>query len=304
MPVLVGTNPLAPEGFATEVLTQAFVGGSDIVFSDTDPFGVRWAWCANNTWGAKPSPRENTGDREYAHGQWDATRFYGPRTLAIPGWVMAPDHGTLHAAEQRLRDAITIEPFMFRVVEPGFDSYAMVRQQGAVEWSEVNRRVATFSVGLYASDPLIYSTLERAFDLDFPVSSGGLEWPATWPATWDAVVVSGSRELYNPSNFPVGLKLRIDGPARTASIAYPDTGQALNLADPDGGDILTAGQWLDIDTTTRQVLLNGEAGRRSWAYPTGDGWLLLPPGTTTVAIAGTGTTPDSHVSGSFRAARL
>lgn len=300
MPVLVGTNPLAPEGFSTEVKTQAWVGDSGIVFADTDALGVRWAWCTNNAWGAKPAPREQVGDRSFDHGQWDATQYYGPRVMAIPGWVKAPDHGSLHAAEQRLRDAVTLTPFVFRVLEPGFDSYALVRQQGEILWNEVNHRVATFSINLYAADPLIYSMRERTFELAFPTVTGGLEWPTTWPAVWDAVVVSGSEDLHNPGQFPVGLELRVDGPAETVQVGFPDTGQVLYLDNPDG-PLLAAGQWLEIDTSTRQVLLNGDAGRRSWAY--GD-WLRLPSGTTTLAIAGTGVTTDSRVSGTYRAVRI
>lgn len=302
MPVMVGTDPLADEGFATAVATQAFLGGSGIVLGGTDTYGVRWKWKPANAWGSKPAPREQVGDREYDHGQWDATRYYGPRVLAIPGTAYAPTHADLHAAEQRLRDAVTLTPFVFRVVEPGFDGYAMMRQQGEIDWTENSPRPphASFSIGLYARDPLIYSTTERTFDLDFPLVTGGRSRPRTLPGGINAEEISGSEVLLNPSAFAVGLEMRIDGPAETAVIAYPELGQALYLENPDG-PLLTAGQWLDINTATRQVLLNGDAGRRSWVY--GD-WLLLPPGTTTLAIAGTGTTSDSHVSGTYRAVRL
>jgi hypothetical protein len=191
---------------------------------------------------------------------------------------------------------------LLRITEPGFDSYAVVRQQGEVLWTENSHTHASFSIGLYARDPRIWSMLERSFaDLYFPTISGGLVWPATWPATWTGVVVSGSRQLFNPGNLPVGLQLRVDGPAETVQVVFPETGEQLNLENPDG-NLLEAGQWLDIDTANHQVLLNGDAGRRSWAY--GD-WLLLPPATeTALAISGTGTTTDSKVSGTYRAPRI
>lgn len=307
MPILVGTSPSALEEFPLDLPTQAYIGNSGIVFGDRveDDYGCRWSWSPTNTWGAKPAPREQVGDRGYDHGQWDATRYYGPRMLAIPGTVRAPDHASLHAAEQRLRNAISITEFMLRITEPGFDSYAMVRQQGELNWTEdgtPSSPHATFSIGLYARDPRIWSMLERSFlDLAFPTSSGGLVWPVTWPATWTGVVTSGSRLLLNPGTEPVGLDLRIDGPAHTVTIVFPEIGETLSLANPDG-DVLAAGQWLQIDTTNHLVLLNGEAGRRSWAY--GD-WLVLPPGVeTAIAIAGTGTTTASKVSGTYRAARI
>jgi hypothetical protein len=306
MPVLVGSTSTALEEFDLDLPTRIYLGDSGIVLAQgdvADAFGCVWKATGKNVWGSKPAPREQVGDRTYDHGQWDATRYYGPRLIPINGVVKAPDHAALHAAEQRLRNAIGVLSFTMRATEPGFDSYAVVRQQGEIDWFEDGWQPphATFSALLYAPDPRIWSMLERNFNLDFPSVTGGLEWPATWPATWDADVVSGSAELLNPGNEPIGLSLRVDGPVDELSIRFPDTGETLHLDNPDG-NLLTVGQYLLVDTATRQVLLNGDAGRRSWAY--GD-WLLLPAvSLTTLEISGTGTTADSHVSGSYRAARI
>jgi hypothetical protein len=307
MPVLVGTDPLVDEGFPTDVVTQAILGDSGIVFADgsiEDEHGCRWKFAPTNAWGPKPAPKEQTGDLEYADGQWDATKYYGPRVTPIPGSVRAPSHAALHAAEQRLRDAVGIEPFTYRVIEPGFDGYSTVRQQGAVEWTENRAGLqATWMITLYGRDPLIYSTRERTFDLSFPVTTGGLVWPATWPATWDTDEVSGSVILSNPSRRLLPLELHVQGPVDTLAVSFPDTGETFNLSDPDGPPMLTAGQWLYANTGTREVLLMGDSRRRSWAWGT-PGKLLLPPGETTLAISGTGTTSDSYVSGLYRVARL
>lgn len=308
MPVLVGTSPVAGEDFPTDAGTLGFLGNSGIVLSDgsiADEYGCTWKWNPTNAWGSKPAPKEKTGDRDYDHGQWDATDKYGARIQPIPGTVRAPSHAALHLARQRLNDAVTVEYFMLRVVEPGFDGYAMVRQQGELLWTEdgtPNTPHATFSIGLYAGDPLIYSMRERTFEFAFPSVTGGATWPKTWPAIWNASVVSGSEILLNPGSEPVGIQFRVDGPVGTAQIAFPDTGEALYLENPDGPVLLTAGQWLDIDTTTRQVLLNGEASRRSWVH---GNFLLLQPGVETLlAVAGTGVTGASGISGAYRAVRI
>lgn len=304
MPVLVGLAPLAPPPVTpgtVELPTRALLGDSGIVLGDVDAYGCTWNWSPSNAWGPKPAPREQTGDRSYDHGQWDFSRYYGPRMIPIPGHVRAPDHTTLHAAEQRLRDAVGVNQFTFRVMEPGFDGYAMVRQQGELLWSEVNRNTATFSIGLYAPDPLIYSMNPETFELAFPTSTGGRQWPTSWPGSWDAVTVSGSAVLANEGAFSIGLDLRVDGPASTVTIAFPDTGEALNLDNPDGPLLLGEGEWLNVNTTTTEVVLNGDAHRRSWAY--GE-WLTLPTGLTKIAIAGTGVTTDSRVRGITRPVRL
>lgn len=303
MPLLVAANPSVGEDFPTAVATQAWLGESGIILGGVDDQGCTWKYNPTNAWGPKPAPREQTGDRTYDHGQWDATKFYGPRSIPITGSCRAPSHAALHLAEQRLRDAVSVAPFAYRVVEPGFDGYAIMRQQGEVQWTEDGSPAtphATYSISLYARSPLILSSYERTFDLAFPTTVGGRTRPRTLPGMIDADVVTGSRILSNPSAYPVGLELLIGGPANTVTIAYPDSGRALYLDNPDG-QLLDDGQWLTVNTATRQVLLMGDAGRRSWAY--GD-WLQLPPGDTKLAIAGTGTTPASSVSGAFRAVRI
>lgn len=69
---------------------------------------------------------------------------------------------------------------------------------------------------------------------------------------------SGRAQLLNPSAYPVGLQLIVGGPADTVTIAYPETGRGLYLDNPDG-PLLDVGQFLTIDTATRQVLLMGDA---------------------------------------------
>lgn len=294
----LSTTP--PEVWPTDVDTLIHLGDSGIVLGTTDDAGVKWKTTATNVWGSKPPPREETGDRAYADGQWDATRFYGPRIWNLPGSVRAPDHAALHWAEQRLRDAIGLTLVKIRAIEPGFDSYAYARQQGEVIWNEITPTFAQFSIALYAPDPLIYSSLERTFDLAYPVRSGGLTWPATWPATWTGTAISGSLAVTNPSSRPVPLLLTAYGPVNNLRIANATTSKALRINNPLG-DTLTAGQTLTVDTARRQLLLMGTANRRAWA--SGD-WPILQPGDNTIAITGDNTTTDSHVTGSYRAVRI
>lgn len=290
----------APEGFATQVATTIELGDSGIVLGATDELGVKWKTTAVNVWGPKPALREQTGDRTYDHGQWDATRFYGPRIWDIPGTVHAPDHGALHWAEQRLRNAIGVQAIKIRAIEPGFDGYAYARQQGQVLWTEITPTLAQFSIGLYAADPLIYSMLDHAFDLGFPSRSGGLTWPTEWPATWTGSVVDGYLTVTNPGTVPIPLELTAYGPVNNLRIANTTTGKALLINNPEG-DTLTAGQFLTIGTARHQLLLMGTGSRRSWA--SGD-WPLLEPGDNTLAITGDATTDDSHVAGTYRIVRV
>lgn len=293
-------DPMAPESFPDDNPTKAYLGDTGIVFGETDAEGVAWGWTTSGTWGPSPAPREEVGDRTFADGQWDATRFYGPRTLPVTVTAKAPSHVALHQAEQRLRDAVGIVPFDFRVTEPGFDGYAVMRRQGDLLWSDVNHTTGLATIALYGSDPLIYSSLERTFDIGFPSHIGGLAWPTEWPATWDGSSSGGTVSVFNPSTRPVPLQLEVFAPVDNFRIVNTTTNEALVVNNPDGST-LTAGQFLTIDTARRQILLQGTAGRRSWA--SGD-WPLVPPGTSVFAITGDNTTIDSHVTGTFRGVRL
>lgn len=291
MPVIVGTTPGAPPG-SSDLLTRGYLGVSGIVLNDVDDYDCKWVWTNATARGNKPAPREVTGDRPNAHGQWDATRFYGPRVKEITGTVHAPDHVSLHYAEQRLRDSVGIVAMPFRVTEPGFDTWVMVRQQGEILWTEYTRKLAAFSLSLYAPDPLWRSSSLSSHTLRFPTGSGGLEWPATWPATWTATVVDGSVVLVNSGSEDAPLQIHAIGPFDDLTISNPDAAEALTISNPSG-PTLTAGQWLDIDTGLHQVMLLDTGDRRSWAH--GD-WIVLPAmSETTLQISSTNADPAASV---------
>jgi hypothetical protein len=304
VPLITGSLTDADEEFPDGLPTQLHLGDSGIVLGGgaVDAYGCTWKLTGADLWGSKPTPREQTTDRNYDHGQSDRTRFYGARNIPVTGSVRAPDHATLHRTKQRFYDAISIEPFVARGTEPGFDSYTVARQTGELLWTEVTPTFATFTAALYAADPRLYSMLERTFNLAFPSISGGRAWPGVWPAKWQVDVIAGSATLSNTGNLSVPLQVRVQGPAEKITLSFPQTGQALRLDNPDGPVMLNAGEWLDINTRTHQALLMGDSPRRSWVSGV---WLQLPSHSDTVlAISGTGTSSDSSVSGSYRAARI
>ncbi len=301
MPVLVSSGADFVEEFGDQT-TRAFLGDSGIVCNDPagDSEGCVWTWSNTNAWGPKPDPREQTGDRSFADGQWDATAYYNARTLQFTGQVRAPDHVALHVAEQRLRDAVGLNRFVFRVTEPGFDGWCLMRQSGQVLWTEQTQRSASYSISLYAPDPRIWSSLQRTFTVAFPAVSGGLILPVTAPFVIAATVSANSASLGNPGSVAAPIRARLDGPVTTAEISIQSlTGvSSLQLARPEGGALLAAGEWLLIDTDTRQVLLGGTSSRRSWAS---GAFPAVPPGGALLVLTGAGT---GQLTGEYAAARL
>lgn len=262
------------------VVTAAYLGDSGIVLGATDDFGVRWKWTSTSPWGPKPAPREQVGDRAYADGQWDATRYYGPRSWDVTGSARAPDHDTLHAAYQRLADAVGIAPFEYHVTEPGlaFDSwFTLARQQGELLWNEVIPTFAQFSLHLFAADPLVYSSAEQLFESTLPAS----------------LVVTNDSARYVP------LLLEIAGPADNLHITNSTTGENLTINDTVGAGVAT-GETLIVDTGRHLVTVDG-VSHRSWVS---GAWPTLAPGDNAIAVTADGTSGATVVTGHYRPARV
>lgn len=266
-------------------MTRLYLGDTSIILQGGDePFvydsaGCRWQWGGTKLWSSSPAPKAVTGDNANDHGSWDATEFYAARRYPLEGLVYAPDHDSLHAAENRFNTACGLG-FRLRCVEPGFDRGGWFRRDGETSWTELTQRIARFSVPLWAGDPRGYSTVPKTGSTGFPSSIGGLSWPARWPARWDAVVSSGQMRLVNAGNDIAWPVWRIDGPVVNPSIVNADNGAAMNF------DItLGAGEWLTVDTSSHEVLGNGEvaASRRTTFY--GD-WWGLAAGATNVRFLG------------------
>jgi hypothetical protein len=271
-------------------MTLAHLGDSGIVLGEVDAEGVLWTWSGDDPWSPSPAPREQAGDRENGHGQWDATRFYGPRSLALTGMAKG-DHEALHRAKHRLMAAVSVQPFTLLVDEPAYGTrQATVRRGAEVLWTEDTPDKAVWSLALYQPDPFIYSTTTHTQSTNLPASSGGLTWPATWPATWDAVVTSGRMGLHNAGTVDAYPVFRVFGPLPDFTLVRQDTGAVLTVSNPDG-QTLGSGEYLDVDTKRRRVLLMGTGSRRSWM--SGD-WFALPPGTTDVGF--TASVPNTTAS--------
>lgn len=242
--------------YATDEKTVAILGDSGIILGLEDIEGCRWRWESNDPWSPSPPVRAVTGDRATAHGSWDATRFYGPRNPQFKGTVVAPTHAALHAAKQRLFSAVSVEPFFLRVIEPGFDRIAAVRREGEVLWTEMRNTIAaTFSLSLFAPDPIVYTTLFRSATL----------------------TLSATSTLTNEGGLPMAPLLSISGPTEdVVKVRNQTTGRELVITNPSGSPVLGVGESLLIDMQRRRVVTGSEVSRRSWM--TGQWWDLRPAG--------------------------
>ncbi|WP_116051674.1 hypothetical protein [Amycolatopsis palatopharyngis] len=119
----------------------------------------------------------------------------------------------------------------------------------------------------------------------------------TVPFTVDGVAADGFVVITNSGKAETGLFLRIDGPVPSPSVTLVRADGSFQRLTFDLE--LTTGQWLDVDTANRVVLLNGTTSRRG--QTSGD-WPILPPGTHTLQWSSPNYNDVATLSGSFRSA--
>ena len=138
-------------------------------------------------------------------------------------------------------------------------------------------------------DGVEYSAVEHAVNTP-PEDPGAGFTPPFVPPFLLPPGTSGSFPADNAGRSPAPWRARINGPTTALDppfLEHLGTGEALSFT-ANGGLDVPAGQWVDIDSATRSVLLNGTADRRM-NLATFSRWFSLAPGSNNVRFAGTGT---------------
>lgn len=132
-------------------------------------------------------------------------------------------------------------------------------------------RMPIISVQLECSDPRIYSADETVRSTTLPVGGGGLIFPLTFPVEFDDV--SGGRvQVPNEGTFPTLPTITVFGPCVVPKITHTETNRFLQF------DIsIPSGSFLELDFSTRTVLLNG-TGNRYRTLIQGSEWFEFSPG--------------------------
>lgn len=239
-----------------------------------------------NPW-SRSARTSAAGERPWNHGGWSGAEWLDETIVPMRVYVRPPEktpqvwlplHQALMAAFEPVGDAGQDVELRFAVAGSEFVMFGRPRQvEPDTGELRVHRGRSWSSAAFVALDPRIYSGVEQSAQLGLPTFTGGLTAPIVAPFTVDGVMVGGRVTVANDGLADTPLSLRIDGPAVTPSVT---------LQRPDGliqtltvlFD-LAAGQWLDIDTGSHAVLLNGVANRRgnvAGEFP------ILPPGTSTL----------------------
>lgn len=237
----------------------------------TDSNDVDWIVSTEEGWSSSPDLRSDIADLPGADGGSDAASLYSARQIMLSGAAVAPDPAT--AAAARLAFSSTLEATRggtLSCTENGVTLSADVRLTGPVRIAQNGPYGFDFQLALTAPDPRKYAAAVET-SVGLPLAPAGLPFPVAFPANFGAAS-GGSVSVANGGTVRTWPVLRIAGRAVNPRVTNPVTGDELRLA-----MTVEAGQYVDIDTAARTVLLQGTASRRSVVSVSGE-WLPIAPG--------------------------
>lgn len=243
-----------------------------------------------------------TGSRAWGHGSWSGAEWNGETVMSIPvsikgnkrwdsdGWM--EKQKLLTHAFRAVGDSGEEVELRWRI---GSSEYVRFGRPRGVRYNaeHLANGMGQAVCGFVSLDPRIYDGELDEITSGLPQQEGGLVLPTTVPFVIDGRLIDGRFELTNHGTAETALVMRIEGPINQPRVT---------LQQPEGNQVvqfnleLLAGQWLDVDTSSRTALLNGlpqssQRGRSVWdmeAYP-------LIPGTTVVRFDAQSYIPEAQL---------
>lgn len=213
-----------------------------------------------------------TEGRAWNHGSWSGAEWQTEAVVPVPvrvrnrqdgsqrGWLQA--HQRLAAAFAAVGPAADVE---LRFNYDG-DEFVMFGRPRTVRPATTARLGYTITeAGFVALDPRIYSGVLHERTTGLPAFTGGLTVPVSVPLAVPGQRTSGQIDVTNAGTTAAPVLLRINGPTVEPALVFQRADGIVQQARFDL--VLTAGQWLDVDTAARTALLNGlpEANQRQRA---------------------------------------
>ncbi|MGW0523048.1 hypothetical protein [Crossiella sp. NPDC003009] len=236
-------------------------------------------------------PPVRTADRAVLgrHGEITAADWLGPRTITATVEITAADRAEFEQVLNQVADALVpgvLAPLSLRLPGvagggPRFVLAKVRKRSGPLDIAYTHYR-AEIAVEWYCPNPFLLDVDRQYASARLPSGQpgSGIRFPRAFPVAFGSAPDPGVLRLHNAGNGVAYPRLRVTGPVAMPRIVNLATGGELALR-----YVLLAGQWLDIDTGTREVLLNGAAPR--WVTPGRDTWWpVAEPGVTALAFRG------------------
>lgn len=254
-----------------------------------------------------PAPRAVVENRPGDHGAVDSTRFYGPRTIELTGYVGASTHPEFIGRVDNLLGRLalgSVHVLRFRRLGDTNDLRCMVRVDSGVDMSagEHPSPFARWGVSLFCADPRLYSdTLTVASYDPTDAGSDGLVFPLGFPLVFGAEDGVGVLTVENAGTVSTPPVLTVTGPVTNPTIDNETLG--LSIRTQNCG--LASGDTLVVDVAERVVRLNGTTSRPDLVDTARTHWWELAPGPNRLRMRGSGmVSAETELEVSFRSAHI
>lgn len=277
------TPPIGDVGYWTGGLLYP-AAGIDLEFGETDDNGVTWLLHKVTGWDGPPVQGGGVIPRSGDHGGWASPQYFAPRLPILTCTAMAPTQWHRDAARALLSHAVPVSDLaVFRYDEP-ISKVAQVRRTDRITETYPDLASVQFTVPLIAPDPRKYATQGKT--VTFAPGAGGvttgITLPVILPFTLPPKQPSGSIAVINAGNFETRPLFVITGPITSPVVSNVTTSQSVSWT----GLQVLAGQQFTVDFLAQQGTLNGSF-RPADPFSS---WWNLPPGTSTIAVSGSGDT--------------
>lgn len=218
------------------------------------------------------TPREITTVLPGQDGQDDQTEFFGPRSVQLTGAIVPTCGGSRTKMKDRLAPflAAKARPTLIYALDPDVDVRCIDLRIS--QWSNVidhPGNATAFSVQ-WVGKPIAYGPFLN--EVDLPLSAGstsGFSFPLIFPLSFGDT--SGPTEdgtILNVGTYPSWPILRVYGPCTDPSILFidPETGESNGTQIVFSGLVIGDGEYAEIDTQARTVLINGDPGANRYNF--------------------------------------
>lgn len=212
-----------------------------------------------------PTPRVVTDDLPAQDGADDQTSYFSSRTVQLTGYVVSSDAGSRSLALDSLMPFLRpkARPTLVYALDCDVDERCLDMRVG--QWSApiTHPESATFSVQWVCPNPIAYE--QSINEVDVPLAAGstrGRTYPRTYPRVYPTSTGGGGYLVTTGGTYDSWPTIQIHGPCTDPAIYWldPDTGDFTGTQLVFSGLTIDSGDYVEIDTRARTVLLNGDPG--------------------------------------------